>query len=155
MCGITGIVGAGAQRVPESDRLAALDLMRHRGPDACGHWERPGIWLGHRRLAIIDLSPRGSQPMCSPDSRFVCTFNGEIYNFKDIRSNLESLGIRFLGGSDTEVLVHAYAKWGTSALDLLDGMFALAIWDAREKKLLLARDRFGEKPLYYANASDG
>jgi asparagine synthase (glutamine-hydrolysing) len=155
MCGIAGIVGPGAERAPESELAKALDLMQHRGPDAAGQWKSRHVWLGHRRLAIIDLSPRGSQPMLSPDSRFVCTLNGEIYNFREIRSELETLGDRFLGGSDTEVLVHAHARWGARVLERLDGMFAFAIWDDLEKKLLLARDRFGEKPLYYANASDG
>jgi hypothetical protein len=155
MCGIAGIVGPGAERAPESELAKALDLMQHRGPDAAGQWKSRHVWLGHRRLAIIDLSPRGSQPMLSPDSRFVCTLNGEIYNFLEIRSELETLGDRFLGGSDTEVLVHAHARWGARVLERLDGMFAFAIWDDLEKTILLARDRFGEKPLYYANTSDG
>jgi asparagine synthase (glutamine-hydrolysing) len=155
MCGIAGIVGPGADRLTESDAARALELMQHRGPDAAGHWRSPNVWLGHRRLAIIDLSPRGSQPMHSPDARYVCTLNGEIYNFKDVRSRLEALGETFIGGSDTEVLVHAYARWGAGILESLDGMFAFAIWDELEKQLFLARDRFGEKPLYYANASDG
>jgi asparagine synthase (glutamine-hydrolysing) len=127
--------------------------MEHRGPDASGEWETPEVWLGHRRLAIIDLSPRGAQPMHSPDGRYVCILNGEIYNFRDVREQLEKLGTSFIGGSDTEVLLHAYARWGPRALEQLDGMFAFAIWDDQEKRLLLARDRFGEKPLYYSHAA--
>ena len=155
MCGIAGIVGAAANRLAAGERGKALDLMKLRGPDASGEWEGENVWLGHRRLAIIDLSPRGHQPMFSPDKRYVCILNGEIYNFRDIRARLETRGIRFVGGSDTEVLLHAYAEWGVAALDALDGMFAFAIWDDRDKKLLIARDRFGEKPLYCANAPDG
>jgi asparagine synthase (glutamine-hydrolysing) len=141
--------------VPEPELLKALDLMQHRGPDASGHWRGSDVWLGHRRLAIIDLSPRGSQPMHSPDGRFVCILNGEVYNFRDVRERLERAGTTFVGDSDTEVLLHAYARWGPRALETLDGMFAFAIWDGAEKRLLLARDRFGEKPLYYAHTSDG
>jgi asparagine synthase (glutamine-hydrolysing) len=155
MCGIAGVVGARAAATVEGELTRALHLMQHRGPDADGQWKRPGVWLGHRRLAIIDLSPRGRQPMLSPDSRYVCILNGEIYNFRDIRSRLEAIGTSFASGSDTEVLIHAYATWGVRALAALDGMFAFAIWDDQEKRLLLARDRFGEKPLYYTHAKDG
>jgi asparagine synthase (glutamine-hydrolysing) len=155
MCGIAGIVGPLANRLPAAERARALDLMKLRGPDASGEWEGENVWFGHRRLAIIDLSPRGHQPMFSPDKRYACILNGEIYNFRDIRARLEARGIGFVGGSDTEVLLHAYAEWGASALDSLDGMFAFAIWDDRDKKLLVARDRFGEKPLYHASAADG
>jgi asparagine synthase (glutamine-hydrolysing) len=155
MCGIAGIVGPTANRLSAEDRGKALDLMKLRGPDASGEWEGENVWFGHRRLAIIDLSPRGHQPMFSPDKRYACILNGEIYNFRDIRARLEERGIGFVGGSDTEVLLHAYAEWGVAALDSLDGMFAFAIWDERDKKLLVARDRFGEKPLYCGNASDG
>jgi asparagine synthase (glutamine-hydrolysing) len=139
----------------KGDLTRALDLMQHRGPDADGQWKSNEAWLGHRRLAIIDLSPRGSQPMLSPDSRYVCILNGEIYNFRDIRSRLEAMGTSFVSGSDTEVLIQAYARWGVRVLPSLDGMFAFAIWDDQEKRLVLARDRFGEKPLYYTHANNG
>ena len=155
MCGIAGIVGRAAVRTSARDRASALDLMRLRGPDSAGEWQGHDAWLGHRRLAIIDLSPRGHQPMVSHDSRYVCILNGEIYNFRDVRARLEQKGVEFLGGSDTEVLLEAYAEWGPSVLSSLDGMFAFAIWDERERRLLLARDRFGEKPLYYARSADG
>jgi asparagine synthase (glutamine-hydrolysing) len=155
MCGIAGVVGPRAEKSTERERVEALGLMQHRGPDASGEWKSPGVWLGHRRLAIIDLSPRGNQPMSSPDSRYVCILNGEIYNFRDVRSRLESLGVSFSSGSDTEVLVQAYAKWGVRVLESLDGMFAFAIWDDQTKQLVVARDRFGEKPLYYGHAADG
>jgi asparagine synthase (glutamine-hydrolysing) len=155
MCGIAGIVGATANRLAAARAGQGPRPDEAAGPDASGEWEGENVWLGHRRLAIIDLSPRGHQPMFSPDKRYVCILNGEIYNFRDIRARLETRGIRFVGGSDTEVLLHAYAEWGVAALDALDGMFAFAIWDDRDKKLLIARDRFGEKPLYCANAPDG
>ena len=137
MCGIAGVVGPRAERATERVLVEALDLMQHRGPDASGQWKGRDVWLGHRRLAIIDLSPRGNQPMSSPDGRYVCILNGEIYNFRDIRSRLESLGVRFLGGSDTEVLLHAYARWGVRVLESLDGMFAFAIWDDRSSSCSL------------------
>ncbi len=155
MCGIAGIVGKAAGQTSAHARASALDLMRLRGPDSAGEWQGSDAWLGHRRLAIIDLSPRGNQPMVSHDSRYVCVLNGEIYNFRDVRERLERKGVDFLGGSDTEVLLEAYANWGASVLTSLDGMFAFAIWDERERKLLVARDRFGEKPLYYARSTDG
>jgi asparagine synthase (glutamine-hydrolysing) len=128
------------------------DTLRHRGPDDSGDFleETAGLALGARRLAIVDLSELGHQPMVSPDGRYVLAFNGEIYNFSDLRRELEDAGLRFRGTSDTEVLVAAVQHWGLhAALTASNGMFALALWDRRDRRLHLARDRFGEKPLYY------
>src|SRR5690606_30125903 len=122
-------------------------------PDADGHWldADAGIALGHRRLSILDLSPAGAQPMASRDGRWVIAYNGEIYNFADLRAELEQHGaIAWRGHSDTEILLEAVARWGLEAtLRRAEGMFALALWDRQRRELHLARDRFGEKPLYY------
>ncbi len=150
MCGITGI--AGHPREDEARR--AVDRMNeaqhHRGPDAGGLWSDDGVVLGHRRLKIIDLSSAANQPFQSPDGRHVLVFNGEIYNYRDLRAELERLpGAHvFRTGSDTEVLLAALAAWGPAALERLMGMFAFAWWDRTERRLLLARDRLGIKPLY-------
>jgi asparagine synthase (glutamine-hydrolysing) len=128
------------------------DTLRHRGPDDVGAYveEDVGVALGTRRLAIVDLSEHGHQPMVSPDGRYVLAFNGEIYNFRDLRRELEAAGMRFRGSGDTEVLVGAMQHWGLDeTLRRSNGMFGLALWDRHERRLHLARDRFGEKPLYY------
>jgi asparagine synthase (glutamine-hydrolysing) len=126
--------------------------VRHRGPDDEGRWLDPaaGLALGHRRLAIMDVSPEGHQPMVSRDERFVIVFNGEIYNFRELREELSASGVRFRGHSDTEVLIEGMARWGVeAAIKRAAGMFALAAWDRERRVLHLARDRFGEKPLYF------
>src|SRR5579864_4213160 len=129
----------------------------HRGPDHAGVWldEKAGVALGHQRLAILDLSAAGNQPMLSPDGRYVATYNGEIYNFEELRRLLsEEAGVNWRGGSDTEVLLAAVEHWGARrALSRLNGMFAFALWDRQERVLTLARDRMGEKPLYYGSIS--
>jgi asparagine synthase (glutamine-hydrolysing) len=155
MCGITGFLSDGSLRRDDARALLQrmTDAIRHRGPDADGLWQSADglVNLGHRRLSIIDLSPTGAQPMASVDGRFVLIFNGEIYNFLELRAELEAAGCRFRGTSDTEVLLQGIEQWGMKAtLPRLNGMFAFALWDERERKLTLARDRFGEKPLYYA-----
>jgi asparagine synthase (glutamine-hydrolysing) len=145
MCGITGAVPGidpGLLR-----RMTAA--LAHRGPDGDGYFSAPEASLGHRRLAIIDLRG-GAQPITTPDGRFTLIFNGEIYNFRALRSELESLGEQFRTQSDTEVLLHAFARWGRDALDRLRGMFAFAVWDRDRRALFLARDRLGLKPLYYS-----
>ncbi len=155
MCGINGIVAYhSASGAPEEAELhATRDAMRARGPDGSGAWwskdRRCG--LGHRRLAIIDLSDRASQPMTSEDGRFVVVFNGEIYNYPQLRAELETDGFRFRTTSDTEVLLHLYGRHGADMVHRLRGMFALAIWDEARRCLFLARDPYGIKPLYTAN----
>lgn len=151
MCGIAGILGPTA-RVPTGLLEAMAGALRHRGPDGQGVWQDGNvIALAHRRLAILDISEAGAQPMVSRDGRWVLSFNGEIYNHPAIRRELESSsGAEWRGHSDTEVLIEAIACWGLrSALARCNGMFALAVWDRREKALTLARDRMGEKPLYF------
>lgn len=144
MCGIGGIVGGPP---PREDALNAMaDAMAHRGPDAMGTWRDERCGLAFRRLAILDLDERANQPMSLGPLRLA--FNGEIYNFVELRSELERLGHRFTGTGDTEVLLHAWAQWGEVALDRLDGMFALAVWDEDRATLSLAVDPFGEKPLH-------
>jgi asparagine synthase (glutamine-hydrolysing) len=154
MCGITGLVDRGGRLGEglESTATAMAWTLRQRGPDDGGVWSDPrhGIALASRRLAVIDLSPAGHQPMVGMNGRLVLTYNGEIYNFLAIRRALEDAGCRFRGHSDTEVLLEAAAKWGLrGALQRSEGMFALALWDAASGCLHLARDRLGEKPLYY------
>jgi asparagine synthase (glutamine-hydrolysing) len=155
MCGILGAVGAPDQ-VREESLLEGLRGLAHRGPDDCGwHVLRQGgpqpisVFLGNRRLAILDLSAAGHQPMHDPKPGNWIVYNGELYNFKDIRSELQSAGVSFDSRSDTEVILKAYGCWGPQCLQRFRGMFAFAIWDAQQQQLFIARDRFGEKPLYY------
>jgi len=158
MCGIAGIAGRGREWPEESGlQLVArlLDMQAHRGPDDSGLWESGNVVLGHRRLAIIDLSAAGHQPMTDPESRCAITFNGEIYNFKELRTELESAGRIFHSLSDTEVILNAYAEWGNRFVERLDGMFAFVICDPVRRILLFARDHIGIKPLYYSRASNG
>lgn len=147
MCGIAGILSR--TLVKEAKLEISLKALAHRGPDNQGIWNDDYIHLGHTRLSILDLSPLGHQPMSYQDGRFVITFNGEIYNYIEIRAELAAKGYSFVSQTDTEVLLASYAHWGTQCLDKLRGMFAFAIWDRTAKKLFLARDRTGEKPLYY------
>ncbi len=154
MCGIVGLVS----EAPLGDRrwlLTAREVLRHRGPDDAGEWWSPDgrVWLGHRRLAILDLSPAGRQPMADPAGELWIVFNGEIYNFQELRRELEVKGHCFRSRTDTEVVLAAYREWGTVCLSRLNGMFAFALYDVPRKRLLLARDRAGEKPLYYAVGS--
>jgi asparagine synthase (glutamine-hydrolysing) len=153
MCGFAGVLStAGFSRDELGDHVLRMTLpIAHRGPDDSGTWidEHAGIAFGFRRLAIIDVSPLGHQPMTSPSGRYITVFNGEIYNFKELRRELEGHGFRFRGGSDTEVMLAAFERWGVrEALRHLVGMFAIAVWDAHRRELLLVRDRLGKKPLY-------
>ena len=173
MCGIVGAVSldGGPIDLPALQRMN--DLQAHRGPDGegfmlgwiedgafkhsfarrAGRWNsdfRARVGLGHRRLAILDLSDRGLQPMSSADGATWIVFNGEIYNFRELRSELESLGYGFKTSTDTEVLLQAYLHWGEDCLERLQGMYAFAIWDGRRGRLFCARDRLGIKPFYYA-----
>lgn len=159
MCGLAGLVGVqGDAEQLRGWTQAMTDAIRHRGPDDEGQWldAAQGVALGQRRLAIVDLSPLGHQPMLSADGRFVLVFNGEIYNFRTLRSELELLGYPFRSRSDTEVMLAGFTHWGVQAtLQRLAGMFALALWDRAEHRLLLARDRLGKKPLYVARRGAG
>lgn len=154
MCGILGWISPNQSL--DFERFGrSLDLLTHRGPDDRGVWDGPGILLGHRRLSIVDLSVAGHQPMVEPASGAVIIFNGEIYNHLELRKELESLGHRFAGHSDTEVLLHALIEWGVAALPRLNGMWAFAFWQPTLRRLLMARDRFGVKPLYYRSGGQG
>jgi asparagine synthase (glutamine-hydrolysing) len=149
MCGIAGILNLSGAPADRTLVERMTDAIEHRGPDAEGQYVEGNVGLGNRRLAIIDLSPAGSQPMTSESGDLVVTYNGEIYNFRELRAELERLGRNFRSRSDTEVLLQAYEEWGESCLDRFNGMFAFAIWDRRRRELFLARDRYGIKPLYY------
>lgn len=155
MCGIAGVWdsgAAGASSRLESTARAMADAIRHRGPDGDGVWVDggAGLALAHRRLAIIDLTPTGAQPMASANGRYHITFNGEIFNFHDLRRELVAAGLNFRGTSDTEVILEGCVHWGISAtIQRLVGMFAFALWDSQERRLHLVRDRLGIKPLYY------
>ena len=160
MCGIAGILLEPARGEPSDLRsiVRVAGALRHRGPDDEGIWldHDAGISLGHRRLSIVDLSPRGRQPMRSASGRYVITFNGEIYNFRSLSEDLRRRGHRFVGGSDTEVLLAAIESWGIEgALRRSNGMFAFGLWDRKQRVLHLARDRMGEKPLYIARTRNG
>jgi len=150
MCGIAGRFNYDPARPIDHELIAAMtDAVAHRGPDSAGWYERPGIALGHRRLSIIDLAT-GDQPLGNEDGSVQVIFNGEIYNFADVRAELVAHGHTFRTGSDTEVIVHGYEQWGAKCVDRFRGMFAFAVWDAAARRLLLARDRLGVKPLYYS-----
>lgn len=155
MCGIAGIFSysRSAPPVDSTELLKIRDAMIKRGPDGAGLWISPDqkIGLAHRRLSIIDLSDNAAQPMSTSDNRFVISFNGEIYNYRELRTDLEKKGYRFKSTGDTEVLLQLYADQGEAMVDRLRGMFAFAIWDNVKKGLFIARDQFGMKPLYYAN----
>jgi asparagine synthase (glutamine-hydrolysing) len=152
MCGIAGIYVRGEAPVDERRLLAMRDDQTHRGPDAVGLRSLPHVGLAFNRLAIIDLSPQANQPMASDGDSVWIVFNGEIYNFRQLRQELESRGRTFRTQSDTEVILQGYAHWGIEVVPRLNGMFAFALWDARRETLYLARDRVGKKPLFYRDA---
>jgi asparagine synthase (glutamine-hydrolysing) len=157
MCGVGGFLWTGKGPAPfDSERSLwrMMETLRHRGPDDQGVWHDGVCGLAHTRLSIIDLSPAGNQPMGSADGRVWISFNGEIYNFLELRRELEGKGYRFVSRSDTEVIIYGYLAWGEGVFSRLRGMFAMALWDKADRKLLLARDRFGKKPLYYARAGN-
>ncbi|HEX5184538.1 MAG TPA: XrtA/PEP-CTERM system amidotransferase [Allosphingosinicella sp.] len=155
MCGIAGLFHPEIPKPVDPARIRAMaDVLAHRGPDGSGVWTGPGVGFGHRRLSIIDLEG-GVQPMRSADGALVLTYNGEIYNFRAVKAELEGLGHAFATHSDTEVILAAWAQWGTACLERLNGMFAFALYDANEDALFLARDRLGVKPLFYAILPDG
>jgi asparagine synthase (glutamine-hydrolysing) len=149
MCGIVGVANLDGRPVSASLVERMRDTMIHRGPDDAGVYVAGCIGLGHRRLSILDLSPAGRQPMANEDGSLRIIYNGEVYNFQELRGELEKAGHRFTSRTDAEVVLHAYEAWGPACLDRFNGMFAFAIWDARTRSLFLARDRYGVKPLYY------
>jgi asparagine synthase (glutamine-hydrolysing) len=152
MCGIVGIVSTKAGCV--ADVTAMRDTLIHRGPDDEGNWRSPdgAAMLGHRRLSIVDLSPAGHQPMLDTSGGLSLAFNGEIYNFQELRRELQALGHSFRSASDTEVVIESYRRWGTDCVKHFNGMFAFGLYDAAARRLMLARDRAGEKPLFYSHA---
>ena len=155
MCGIAGIFHPHVPKPVDPARVRAMaDVLAHRGPDGSGVWTAPGVGLGHRRLSIIDLAG-GAQPMLTPDRRIAVSYNGEIYNFREVRAELEAKGHIFHTDSDTEVILAGWRQWGPDCLGRFNGMFAFALYDADADALFLARDRLGVKPLHYAELPDG
>jgi asparagine synthase (glutamine-hydrolysing) len=155
MCGIAGIFHLETAKPVDPDRVRRMtDAIAHRGPDGSGVWTAPGVGLGHRRLSIIDLEG-GAQPMHSDDGALTLSFNGEIYNFRELRRELEAAGFAFQTSSDSEVILQGWRHWGPDCVSHFHGMFAFALYDARTRQLFLARDRLGVKPLYYAQIPDG
>ncbi|MBI3307421.1 MAG: asparagine synthase (glutamine-hydrolyzing) [Candidatus Omnitrophica bacterium] len=155
MCGICGVVSTESKPpLSEVELTVMRDSLLHRGPDDAGNYLAPGVALGVRRLAILDLSDKGHMPMASEDGRYRIIYNGEIYNFQSLREELIRRGIRFHSGTDTEVILNLYALEGPEMLNRLNGMFAIAIWDNQERRLFLGRDRLGVKPLYYVSKDD-
>ncbi|MCP5200989.1 MAG: asparagine synthase (glutamine-hydrolyzing) [Gammaproteobacteria bacterium] len=150
MCGLTGIINFDGQPASEAAVEYMNTAIAHRGPDGAGVYVDGPVALGHRRLSIIDLSDAGRQPMATADGRYVLSYNGEVYNFPELKAQLQSLGHVFRSRTDSEVVLHAFAEWGLDALRRLNGMFAFAIWDRLQRRMFLARDRYGIKPLYWA-----
>ena len=150
MCGIAGIISRNPNQISRERLKQMTDALAHRGPDGEGFWINASnnVGLGHRRLAIIDLSDAGQQPM-HYINRYSITYNGELYNYVELKAELQQKGYQFRTQTDTEVILAAYDCWKEQCLQQFDGMFALAIWDEQEQNFFMARDRFGEKPLYY------
>lgn len=154
MCGICGVLNFNGQEVSPFLLKKMTDSIAHRGPDGEGWYRNKGLGFGHRRLAIVDLSPLGHQPMVTQDGRYALTYNGEIYNFLELRADLQARGHSFRSQTDSEVVLHAWAEWGSDCVNKFNGMFAFAIWDSVEQNLFLVRDRYGIKPLYYAHVNN-
>ncbi len=149
MCGIAGIFNLNGEPASPNLLKNMTDAIAHRGPDGEGHYTDGYIGLGHRRLAIIDLSPAGQQPMISANKQIVLSYNGEVYNFRELRKELEKLGHKFHSQTDSEVVLNAWVEWGEDSVHHFNGMFAFSVWDKKKKTLYLVRDRYGIKPLYY------
>jgi len=150
MCGIAGIFNLNGEPVSQVILRKMTDSIAHRGPDGEGFYIDSFVGLGHRRLAIIDLSPAGHQPMATRDGNYILTYNGEVYNFQELRIELENLGHKFRSRTDSEVVLNAYVQWDSDCVKRFNGMFAFALWDRAKQELFLARDRYGIKPLYYS-----
>lgn len=146
MCGIFGVIN---KKIDLEIAKKCLNTIVHRGPDSEGIWQEGGVTLGHRRLAILDLSEKGKQPMAYADGRYMLVFNGEIYNFIELKYELENFGYRFASDSDSEIIMAAFDKWGFDCVNRFNGMWSFLLWDREEKKAFLSRDRYGVKPLYY------
>lgn len=149
MCGITGILNLDKTPVSLKILKRMTDIVAHRGPDASGFWQDTYVGFGHRRLSVIDLSPLANQPMQTKDGNIIITYNGELYNFQNLKIELTTKGYHFFSNSDTEVILNSYMEWGKDCVSKFNGMFAFVIWDKRNNNLFLARDRYGVKPLYY------
>ena len=154
MCGIAGAIGLQNQAIAESTIRSMMHQIRHRGPDDEGEFVEGNVGLGFVRLSILDLSAAGHQPMHSTDERYIITFNGEIFNYLELRAELSSMGYEFRSQTDTEVLLNAYKYWGEECLHHFRGMWSFAIWDRHENKLFASRDRFGVKPFYYIHINN-
>src|SRR6478672_2714801 len=154
MCGIVGLLRMDGENADPALLATMCAQIVHRGPDEEGQLLRGSLAMGMRRLAIIDITG-GQQPIANEDGTFEVVFNGEIFNFQELRTELEQFGHQFATNSDTEVIVHAYEQWGDDALRHFNGMFAFALWDAPRARLLLARDRMGKKPLYWHSSPAG
>src|SRR5262249_43355067 len=152
MCGIAGFLNLDGSPASPVILRSMTDAVRHRGPDGEGHFVDGAFALGHRRLAILDLSPTGHQPMMTCDGRYVLSYNGDHYNFRELRIVLKERGYQFRSTGDSEVVLNALAEWCQAALLRFNGMFALALWDREDRTLLLARDRYGIKPIYYSRS---
>ena len=150
MCGIVGILNADKRKVSRSILKKMTNAIVHRGPDGEGYYVDDYIGFGHRRLSILDLSNAGNQPMQSQNRRFVLSYNGEVYNYKELRYELQKLGYRFQSKTDSEVVLNSWVEWGEKCVNRFNGMFAFSIWDKKNRTLYLVRDRYGIKPLYYA-----
>ena len=155
MCGINGILYFDNRKVDKDELIKMRDILEHRGPDDSGIFIEDNIGLGHRRLSILDTSSAGHQPFISENNRYIIVLNGEIYNYKSFYNEIKSKGYQLKTGTDTEVLLILFELYGLEILPRLKGMFAFAIWDKLEKKLFLARDRMGVKPLYYSFYKNG
>ena len=149
MCGIAGVYNLNGDSFPLHHLKKMAKAIEHRGPDGEGYYVKDSVALAHKRLAILDLTPKGDQPMMSKDGKWVIIFNGCIYNFLELKQELKSLGHDFVSTTDTEVIVEGIAEFGTGFIERLNGMFAIALWNVDKKYLTLSRDRFGVKPLYY------
>ena len=154
MCGICGIFNLDGEPVSHRSISSMTDALAHRGPDDEGHYIDRNIALGHRRLAVLDLSSAGHQPMSSQDGAIVLVYNGQIYNHLELKAELEAQGYGFRSRTDTEVLLRGYEAWGLDVIERLNGMFAFGLWDGRTRTLYLIRDRYGIKPLYWTKAGN-
>lgn len=150
MCGIVGILNFNSNGISKKTLKKMTDSLIHRGPDEEGYYIDNNIGLGHRRLSIIDLSPAGNQPMLSQDGNFAIVYNGEVYNFQELRKELKDLGYKFNSQTDSEVVLYSYIQWGSKSVNKFNGMFSFAIWNKLKKELFISRDRYGIKPLYYS-----